>query len=150
MPRLQKKQGNPKQVTFAVRDTETDKQCLPELERIKTEQDRDPILRVVKQWVEDGARGTIQVNRVPDKLITYCTQSSLLKVDGSELLKRKWVSRKEKDTADKRTSRGYRYILTISDAWSNYLVAVPVRSQTAKENIAAIMKNWILKVGMCR
>ena len=243
MPRLQKKQGNSKQVTFAVPDTETDKQCLPELERIKTEQNKDPILRVVKQWVEDGARGTIQVNRVPDKLITYWTQFSLLKVDESGLLKRKWVSRKEKNsrelivipdsceeeimklfhdnitnchpgintcvekcreyfywpkmeqdfkmyikacircgemkqpkaylkaplkhlffhhfndaividhivpTANQRTPRGYRYILTISDAWSNYLVAVPVRSQTAKENVAAIMKNWILKFGMCR
>ena len=245
MPRLQKKQGNSKQVTFAVLDTETDKQCLPELERIKTEQNKDPILRVVKQWVEDGARGTIQVNRVPDKLITYWTQFSLLKVDESGLLKRKWVSRKEKNsrelivvpesceeeimklfhdnitmtnchpgintcvekcreyfywpkmeqdfkmyikacircgemkqpkaylkaplkhlffhhfndaividhivpTANQRTPRGYRYILTISDAWSNYLVAVPVRSQTAKENVAAIMKNWILKFGMCR
>ena len=53
-------------------------------------------------------------------------------------------------TANQRTPRGYRYILTISDAWSNYLVAVPVRSQTAKENVAAIMKNWILKFGMCR
>ena len=52
--------------------------------------------------------------------------------------------------SEKRTPRGYRYMLTITDSWSNYVVAVPVRSQTAKENISAIMNNWVYKHGMCR
>ncbi|KAL5247030.1 hypothetical protein ACHWQZ_G019036 [Mnemiopsis leidyi] len=53
-------------------------------------------------------------------------------------------------SATQRTPRGYRYILTITDAWSNYVVAVPVRTQTAKENIAAIMKHWVWRFGVCR
>ena len=47
-----------------------------------------------------------------------------------------------------RTPRGYRYILTITDAWSNYLVAIPVKTQTAKENIEQIVRKWILTFGM--
>ena len=49
-----------------------------------------------------------------------------------------------------KTPRGNRYILSLTDAWSNYIVAVAVKSQTARENIAAIMKHWILKHGLCR
>ena len=49
-----------------------------------------------------------------------------------------------------RTPRGYRYILTICDAWSNYIVAVPVRSQTAKENIEQIVRRWQLVYGTPR
>ena len=52
--------------------------------------------------------------------------------------------------AERRPPRGFRYILTITDAWSNFVVAVPVRTQTAKENIAAIMNNWVYKHGVCR
>ena len=46
-----------------------------------------------------------------------------------------------------RTPRGYRYILTITDAWSNYLVAIPVKTQTAKENIEHIVRRWVLIFG---
>ena len=47
-----------------------------------------------------------------------------------------------------RTPRGFRYILSITDCFSNYLVAVPVKSQTSKENIKAIFRNWVLTFGM--
>ena len=49
-----------------------------------------------------------------------------------------------------KTPRGFRYILTITDCWSNYLVAVPVRTQTSKESIRAILNNWIYRFGICR
>ena len=47
-----------------------------------------------------------------------------------------------------RTPRGYRYILTITDAWSNYVVAIPVKTQTAKDNIQHIVRRWVLTFGM--
>ncbi|KAL5265293.1 hypothetical protein ACHWQZ_G006134 [Mnemiopsis leidyi] len=240
MPRLRKKQG--KRITFAVTSEESNSQNLPDLDRIKEEQEKDPIISVVKKWVTEGDRGKVQTNRVPRKLLTYWTQFNLLKLDDG-LLKRKWIRKKEQDckdlivvpesceeeimklfhdnitnchpgintcvtkcreyfywpkmeedfrmyikacvrcgemkqpraylkaplkhlffhhfndaivvdhivpSANQRTPRGFRYILTITDAWSNYLVTVPVRSQTAKENIAAIMKYWVLKFGLCR
>lgn len=50
--------------------------------------------------------------------------------------------------AEKRTARGFRYILTITDAWSNYVVAIPVRTQTAKENISQIVRRWTLTYGL--
>ena len=50
----------------------------------------------------------------------------------------------------KKTPRGFRYILGISDAWSNYLVAVPVRTTTAKETIAVLFKHWINRFGVFR
>ena len=46
-----------------------------------------------------------------------------------------------------RTPRGFRYILSITDCFSNYLVAVPVKSQTSQENIKAIFRNWVLTFG---
>ena len=240
MPGLRKKQG--KQVTFAITRDEPELQTLPDLDKIKQEQDKDPIISVVKKWVEEDDRGKIQTNRVPERLLSYWTQFNLLKIEDG-LLKRKWVRKKEEDckelivvpesceeeimklfhdnitnchpgiktcvtkcreyfywpkmerdfemyvkacvrcgemkqpraylkaplkhlffhhfndaivvdhivpSANQRTPRGYRYILTITDAWSNYLVAVPVRSQKAKENIAAIMKYWVLRFGLCR
>ena len=49
-----------------------------------------------------------------------------------------------------KTPRGFRYILTITDAWSNYLVAIPVRTQTAKENIQHIVRRWTLIFGIPR
>ena len=52
--------------------------------------------------------------------------------------------------ATNRTARGYRYILTITDCYSNYLVAVPVKTQTSKENIRAIFRHWILIFGVCK
>ena len=53
-------------------------------------------------------------------------------------------------SVERRTPRGMRYILTICDCWSNYIVAVAVRSQTAAENVRAILHKWILKHGMPR
>ena len=47
-----------------------------------------------------------------------------------------------------RTPRGFRYILTITDSFSNYLVAVPVKTQTSKDNVKAIFRNWVLTFGM--
>ncbi|KAL5250482.1 hypothetical protein ACHWQZ_G016276 [Mnemiopsis leidyi] len=240
MPRLRKKQSN--RVTFAITRDEPELQTLPDLHRIKQEQDKDPIISIVKKWVEEEKRGKIQTNRVPERLLSYWTQFNLLKIEEG-MLKRKWVRKKEEEckelivvpesceeeimrlfhdnitnchpgikscvtkcrdyfywpkmekdfemyikacvrcgemkqpraylkaplkhlffhhfndaimvdhivpSANQRTPRGYRYILTITDAWSNYLVAVPVRSQTAKENITAIMKYWVLRFGLCR
>ena len=211
-------------------------------ERLIEEQKADPILKEVRRWVENKDREKIQVNRVPDLLMSYWKQFSLLTIE-NDLLKRKWVRKKEDDSlqlivvpetcwesvisklhdsdeschagieiclarcrqlfywpgmqeeftmyingcircgeikqprrflkaplqhlyfhnmndavtvdhivpsAEQRTPRGFRYILTITDAWSNYLVAIPVRTQTAKENVAAIMKHWVCRFGMFR
>ena len=46
------------------------------------------------------------------------------------------------------TPRGYRYILSITDSWSGYLVAVPVKTQSAEENINALKKHWVYKHGI--
>ena len=46
------------------------------------------------------------------------------------------------------TPRGNRNILTLTDMWSGYTMAIPTKTQTADENIRAIMHNWILKFGM--
>ena len=43
---------------------------------------------------------------------------------------------------------GYRYILTIVDCFSNYLVAVPVRTQSAEETVKVLMNSWVLKHGV--
>ena len=43
---------------------------------------------------------------------------------------------------------GFRYILTIVECFSNYLVAVPVRTQSAEETISVIIKQYILKHGI--
>lgn len=223
-------------------ETDPVEQDLPDLEVIKREQEADPILSVVRDWVLASKRGMVQANRTPERLLTYWKQFNLLVLEDG-LLKRKWVRKKEEDTrllilvpekceeeimrlfhenitychpgagacvarcrqyfywpkmeaefdlfikacikcgemkppraylkaplkqivfhgfndaimvdhivpsATMRTPRGFRYILTISDAWSNYVVAVPVRTQTAKENIAAIMKHWVWRFGLCR
>ena len=243
-PRDKKSHKPKKQVTFAISQTATEPvtQVLPDLDDIKREQEADSILSVVKEWVVAKQRGMVQVNRTPERLLSYWKQFNLIILEDG-LLKRKWVRKNEDETrylilvperceenimrlfheniiychpganacvarcrqyfywpkmetefdlfvkacvkcgemkppraylkaplnhimfhnfndaiivdhivpsATKRTPRGYRYILTISDAWSNYVVAVPVRTQTAKENIAAIMKNWIWRFGVCR
>ena len=46
-----------------------------------------------------------------------------------------------------KTPRGFTKILTITDAWSNYLVALPCRGETAPETAALIQKYWIEKYG---
>ena len=46
------------------------------------------------------------------------------------------------------TPRGYKYILTMTDCWSNYLVAVPTKSQRAEESISLIRRYWIDRFGI--
>ena len=53
-------------------------------------------------------------------------------------------------TAEKKTPRGFRYILTITDVWSGYIIAIPVKSQTAEENVRAVLHKWVLKYGCPR
>ena len=53
-------------------------------------------------------------------------------------------------SATKTTGRGMRYILTITDVWSGYVVAVATSQQTGVANYKAIMKNWVLRHGCCR
>ena len=48
------------------------------------------------------------------------------------------------------TGKGNRYILTMVDAMSNYLIAVPVKSQTAEETVRCIIQHYVLKFGMPR
>ena len=50
-------------------------------------------------------------------------------------------------TAERKTPRGFRYILTITDVWSGYIIAIPVKSQTAEENVRAVLHKWVLKYG---
>ena len=242
MERSYDQQKCSKHVTFAITEAGADIQTLPDLNRLKEEQDSDPILKIVKQWVINGEREKIHVNRTPDVLVSYWKQFNLLKIEDG-LLKRKWIMKKEEECrhlivipesceveilqlfhdnitnchpgvqisvarcrqyfywpkmeeefklyiqacmrcnemkqpqkylkaplkhlffhcfndaliadhvipeVEGRTPRGNRYILTLTDAWSNYVVAVAVKSQTAKENIAAIMKHWVLKYGISR
>ena len=47
-----------------------------------------------------------------------------------------------------RTPCGFRCILTITDSFSNYLVAVPVKTRTSKDNLKAIFRKWVLTFGM--
>ena len=49
-----------------------------------------------------------------------------------------------------KTKRGYRYILTLTDGWSDYTLAIPVKTQTASESIAQLRKSWIYIFGMPR
>ena len=216
-------------------------QVIPDRKKIREEQDKDQILKVVKDWVSCGERPKLPSNRAPAALTSLWKQYNLLKIEDGLLMKR-WVSKKdlgkerdliivpenliepimelhhstltschpgvsisvelcrrkfywpkmtddfseyiaacEKCSAIKqprnylraplqhllfhefnaaivvdhivveakgRTPRGYRYILTITDAWSNYLVAVPVKTQTAKENIEQIVRRWVLTFGL--
>ena len=45
------------------------------------------------------------------------------------------------------TARGVIALLTIVDAFSNYLVCVPVKSTSTEESIKAVIEHWILKHG---
>ena len=225
-----------------VTTTETAPDVTPDRSTICREQDKDQILKIVKQWVREGEKPKLQSNRAPAELVSLWKQFSTLKLSDDGLLLKKWVSRKTLETerelivvpdsliesimklhhsdlttchpgvdisvnlcrrkfywpkmtedfkeyiavcetcsaikqpqrylraplqhllfhsfneaiivdhivveAGGRTPRGYRYILTITDAWSNYLVAIPVKTQTAKENIEQIVRRWILTFGM--
>ena len=211
-----------------------------DIEHIKREQDQDPVLRMVKDWIKTGYKGKISWNRVPNILISYWRQFRNFVVEDG-VLKRAWldsdgnVTRKlivipdsclsyifklfhddvsvchpgaylsaEKclqyfyypnlrdemsnyvkscvkcaltkqpkaygkaplkqivfhrfndcivvdhivPSAIDKTPRGYRYILTISDGYSNLLTAIAVRTQTSAENIKAVRQHWITKFGM--
>ena len=50
----------------------------------------------------------------------------------------------------RRTPSGNKYILSITDLWSGYVIAVPTKTQKAEETIKLIMHHWILKFGMPR
>ena len=45
------------------------------------------------------------------------------------------------------TPRRNRYILTITDLFSGYIVAVPTKTQESEESYRCIMHNWILRFG---
>ena len=47
-----------------------------------------------------------------------------------------------------RTKRGHRYILSITDMFSGYVIAIPTKTQTAEETINVILHNWTLRFGM--
>ena len=47
-----------------------------------------------------------------------------------------------------KSNRGYRYVLTIVDSYTNYVRAIPTRTQEAGETIRAIIKHWVLIFGM--
>ena len=46
------------------------------------------------------------------------------------------------------TARRNKFILTMTDNWSNFLVAVPTKTQKAEESIALIRTHWIDKFGL--
>lgn len=46
------------------------------------------------------------------------------------------------------TPRGNRYILSMTDMFSGYLIAVPTRTQESAESYRLILHNWVLKLGM--
>ena len=48
------------------------------------------------------------------------------------------------------TQKGNKYILSITDVWSGYVVAVATNSQKATDNISLIMHHWVLKHGVPR
>ena len=48
---------------------------------------------------------------------------------------------------DVMTSRRNRYILTITDLFSGYIVAIPTKTQESEESYRCIMHNWILRFG---
>ena len=45
------------------------------------------------------------------------------------------------------TPRGYRFILTITNLFSGYVVAVPCKTKESEETIRLIMHNWVLRFG---
>jgi transposase InsO family protein len=47
-----------------------------------------------------------------------------------------------------KTDEGYRYILSILDHFTRYLVMVPLTDQTAESVSVALVKQWILKFGV--
>ena len=209
-----------------------------DIEHLKREQDQDPVLRLVKDWIKTGNKGKISWNRVPNILVSYWRQFKNLVIEDG-VLKRAWMDSEGNTTrklivipdscliyvfklfhddislchpgaylsaekclqhfyypnlreemsvkscikcsltkqpkaygkaplkqitfhrfndcivvdhivpsAVNKTPRGNRYILTISDGYSNLLTAIAVRTQTSAENIKALRQHWITKFGM--
>ena len=52
--------------------------------------------------------------------------------------------------ASSHTRRGHSAILTITDAYSNFLMALPVKTQTAEENKNTILNRWVALFGLPR
>ena len=46
------------------------------------------------------------------------------------------------------TTRRNKFILSITDCWSNFMVAVPTRTQNAEESISLIRRMWVERFGM--
>eukprot|EP00116_Pleurobrachia_bachei_P000848 sb/3461110/ len=52
--------------------------------------------------------------------------------------------------ANSHTRRGHSAILTMTDAYSNFVVAVPVKTQTAEENKKTLLDKWVALFGLPR
>lgn len=46
------------------------------------------------------------------------------------------------------TSKGNRYILTIVDMWSGFIVALPTKTQSTAETVRLILHNWVFRFGL--
>ena len=46
------------------------------------------------------------------------------------------------------TPRNFRYILTVVDMWSGFVMALPTRGQTSAETIKLLMKHWVNTFGL--
>ena len=46
------------------------------------------------------------------------------------------------------TPRGHVGLLTITDNFTSYLVAIPVKNMTSEETIRKIIKHWVLRFGV--
>ena len=238
----QRNESNDEPITIrAISEEEHHHAEKPEVDyaRLIQEQENDPILNTVHQWLRDGSRGEVKINRSPDALISYWRQFSLLSIQDG-LIKRKWSTKKEGESRDlivvpesmeddiiqmfhdsphschpgisnsvahcrqyfywpkmeddfklyiqgcekcaaiKQPTHylkaplkhlvfdglnrcltidhiepgtgvgGFTGILTMTDAWSNYIAASPTRGQTALENINLLEKHWILRFGVPR
>ena len=53
-------------------------------------------------------------------------------------------------TVEGTTPRGNRYILTLTDLFSGYVVAVPCKTKESEETIRLIMHHWVLRFGYPR
>ena len=69
---------------------------LPDLDYLRREQGKDAILVVVRKWIESGNKGLIQVNRTPERLLSYWKQFNLLVVEDG-LIKRRWIKKNSEE-----------------------------------------------------
>ena len=71
-----------------VTTTETAPDVTPNRSTICLEQDKDQILKIVKQWVREGKKPKLQSNRAPAELVSLWKQFSTLKLSDDGLLLR--------------------------------------------------------------